>query len=333
MNLEAAQAGDSTAFERLVEPHRRELRAHCYRLLGSVHDADDALQETLLSAWRGLCGFEGRSSLRSWLYRIATHACLRLSERRPSRVLSRHYGPARSSTGDLGTPITESVFIEPYPDDELPSLASEADPAARYDARESVELAFVAATQRLPSTQRAVVIMRDAMGFSANEVAETLGTTVASVNSALQRARQTVDRHTDAVSQQSTLRALGDDRQRQLVDAYVRAWEGSDVDVLVGMLAEDARFTMPPLPAWYDGRVDVGRFVRERLFATPWRLLPIRANGQLAFACYQQAADGGFPLSAVNILTLRGSHIVEISGFVDPAMYASFGLERFWVDR
>ncbi len=273
-DLAAARDGDSAAFGRLVESYRRELHAHCYRMLGSVHDADDALQEALLGAWRGLGGFERRSSLRWWLYRIATNSCLRLSARRPRRVLPAEYGPARSTVYELGLPVTESVWVEPYPDADLGPEAASADPAARCELRESVELAFVATLQKLPATQRAVLIMRDVLAFPAAEVAECLDTTVASVNSALQRARRTMDRRPDPVSQPAPLRSLGERGRRELVNALVAAWERADVDSLVGMLAADARFTTPPLPAWFTGLTDIRAFMTERLFATPWRLEP-----------------------------------------------------------
>jgi RNA polymerase sigma-70 factor (ECF subfamily) len=326
-DLEAAREGDSAAFGRLVEPYRVELHAHCYRMLGSVQDAEDALQDALLGAWRGLAGFEGRSSLRSWLYRIATNSCLRLSARRPRRVLAAEHGPATTGVDELGTPVTESVWVEPYPDTELGLAGASADPAARYELRESVELAFVATLQHLPATQRAVLILRDVLGFPATEVAGCLDTTVASVNSALQRARQTLDRRLEPVSQQATLRSLGEAGRRELVKAFVTAWESADVDGLVGMLADDARFAMPPLPAWFDGRADIRRFVAERMFATPWRLVPMTASGQLAFACYQGDEDGSpFRLGAINVLTLRGRQVVEMTGFLDPAVHRSFHL-------
>jgi RNA polymerase sigma-70 factor (ECF subfamily) len=261
------------------------------------------------------------------MYRIATHACYRLSAKRPRRLLAVEYGPARSTMHDLGTFVTESVFLEPYPDRELGDEAGRADPSARYEMLESVELAFVATLQRLPATQRAVLIMRDVLGYPATEVAGCLETTVASVNSSLQRARQTLDRHREPISQQETLRVLGETGRRELVRAFVSAWERSDVDALVGLLADDARFTMPPLPAWFDGVADVRRFVTERLFETPWRLVPIGANGQLAFACYQGDMSGGpFRLGAINVLTLRGREIIELSGFVDPVVRQRFGL-------
>jgi RNA polymerase sigma-70 factor (TIGR02960 family) len=299
-----------------VEPYRAELHAHCYRMLGSVQDAEDALQDALLGAWKGLAGFEGRSPLRAWLYRIATNACLRLLERRPRRLLSADLGPASAPGDDLGEPVTEPLWLEPYPTPEL-----------RYEQREGVELAFVAALQHLPATQRAVLILREVLGFSAAEAAGILDTTPASVNSALQRARRAVAERVPARSQQAELDALGPDGRRRLVDAFVTAWERADVPAILELLADDARFTMPPLPAWFAGRADIGRFMAERLFATPWRLVPIRANGQLAFACYQDAGgDGRFTLGAINVLGLRGGRVVELTGFVDPALHRHFGL-------
>lgn len=322
----AGLAGDTrrdggTAFESLVERHRGELLAHCYRMLGSVQDAEDALQESLLAAWRGLAGFEGRSSPRTWLFRVTTNACLRMIARRPRRVLSPDHGPARSDVHDLGAPVTGPVWLEPWPDD--PPAAEEADPAAAYLRRESVELAFVAALQHLPGTQRAVLILREVLGFTAAETAEILDTTPASVNSAMQRARAALRRRLPRRTQQHELAALGAEGRRGLVDAFVAAWERGDVPALLDLLTEDARFTMPPLPAWFDGRRDVGRFLAERVFATPWRLVPITANGQPAVACYQ--GDGErFRLGAVNVLSVRDGSISWIAGFVGPEMLRCF---------
>lgn len=288
--LADARRGDESAFELLVGRHRGELHAHCYRMLGSVQDAEDAVQESLLGAWRGLGSFEGRSSLRTWLYSVATHVCLRLSSRRPRRMLSSDHGPARSDTRDLGEPVTGPVWLEPWPGD-LP-VEGEADPASAYLRRESIELAFVAALQHLPGSQRAVLILREVLGFTAAEVAAILGTTPASVNSAMQRARAAVAKRVPERTQQAELAALGPGGHRALVDAFVTAWERAVVPALLDLLAEDARFTMPPLPAWFEGREDVGRFLAQRVFATPWRLVPIAANGQPAFACYQYDGSG-----------------------------------------
>jgi RNA polymerase sigma-70 factor (ECF subfamily) len=325
--LAAARDGDPAAFDRLVAGHRGELHAHCYRMLGSVQDAEDALQEALLAAWRGLAGFEGRGSLRAWLYRVATNACLRLISRRPRRLLSPDHGPPLRQVADLGEPVPGPVWLEPWPDDLVADDRAGADPAASYLRRESVELAFVAALQHLPGTQRAVLILREVLGFSAAEVAGILDTSVASVNSALQRARRAADERVPARSQQAELDALGAGGRRELVDALVGAWERADVAAITALLAEDARFTMPPLPAWFDGRDDVRRFLAERVFATPWRLLPTRANGQLALACYQgDPAGGRFRLGAINVLRLRAGRIVELAGFLDPALHRFFGL-------
>jgi RNA polymerase sigma-70 factor (TIGR02960 family) len=326
-DLEAARSGDQSAFARLVEPHRRGLHAHCYRMLGSVHDAEDALQDALLGAWRGLGGFEGRSSVRSWLYRIATNASIRMSRRRSRRMLAIEHGPAASSAHELGEPVIEAEFVEPYPDTDLGDWSGYGDPGARYELLESVELAFVAALQKLPATQRAVLVLRDVLAMPAAEVAETLDTSVASVNSALQRARQSMDGRLEPVSQQATRRALGDDGQKELVNSFVRAWERSDIDGIVRLLAEDARFAMPPLPAWFDGRTAVRRFFVERLFENPWKLVPMTANGQLAVACYMgDVAGSKFSLSSINVLSLRGHEIVEMDGFLAPEAHEPFDL-------
>jgi RNA polymerase sigma-70 factor (ECF subfamily) len=338
--LLAARAGDPGAFDSLVTRHRRELRAHCYRMLGSTADADDALQEALLAAWRGLAGFEGRSSLRTWLYQVSTHACLRLGSRRPPRLLSTDHAPPCRSTADLGAPVPGPVWLEPFADDGGDENATADDPAARYLRRESVELAFVAALQHLPGSQRAALILRDVLEFSAAEVAEILDTTVASVNSALQRARLAVRRRVPPVSQQAELRALGEGGRDALVASFVSAWERADLEALLELLTEDARFTMPPLPAWFDGREDVGRFFAERVFATPWRLESLQANGQLGFACYLRSPGADhFQLGAVNVLSLRGGRVAWIAGFLDPATFRTLGLgpqptaENFHNDR
>jgi RNA polymerase sigma-70 factor (TIGR02960 family) len=302
-------------FEALVEPYRAELHAHCYRMLGSVHDADDALQEALLGAWRGFDGFEGRSSLRSWLYRIATNACLRRIAKRPKRVLAVDHREAAALDPEIEIePPAESVaWLEPYPDD----------PQASYERRESVELAFVAALQHIPASQRAALILCEVLGFAAAEVAELLETTTASVNSALQRARASLAKRAPSVSQQATLRELGEERQRELVAAFVAAWARADVDAILALLVDDARFSMPPIPTWFAGREAIRRFMAELMFATAWRLVPTRASGQLAFACYQ---GPDFRLGALNVLTLCGGEIAELTAFLDPALHARLGL-------
>ncbi|MDQ3656713.1 MAG: RNA polymerase subunit sigma-70 [Chloroflexota bacterium] len=293
-------------------------------MLGSVQDAEDALQEALPGAWRGLGGFEARSSVRTWLYRITTNACIKTGQRRPKRLVSMDYHPAYHDVWQLGEVNPELTWLEPISGTLLTGTDT-SHPEARYEARESMELAFVAALQHLPATQRAVLILREVLVFSAAEVAALLDTTVASVNSALQRARAALEQRVHVESQQAILRRIGEDRQRELVSSFIAAWERADVPAILNLLVEDARFTMPPLPAWFQGRADIGRFIGERCFATPWRMLPASANGQLAIACYQEKPDTPvYPLSAINVLTLRGDRIAEITGFIDPARYPHF---------
>jgi RNA polymerase sigma-70 factor (ECF subfamily) len=323
--LDSAQRGDEDAFARLVAPHRAELRAHCYRMLGSAYDAEDALQEALLRAWRGLGRFEGRSSLRSWLYRIATNTCLRAIERRPQRVLPIDYGPPGDPHDELAAPLIELPWLEPYPDPEN----GRADPEARYEQRESIELAFVAAMQHLPGRQRAVLILRDVLGFSAREVAETLDSSPASVDSALQRAHKSVEQRLPSQSQQATLRTLGDERMTQLVGAYVDAWEAGDIEAIVAMLTEDARITMPPIPTWYRGRDAIATFLAERPLGGDrrWRMLPVRANGQPAFGHYLwNRGTGRLQAHGITVLTLKGTQIEELTSFLTPEAFARFGL-------
>ncbi|HWM14680.1 MAG TPA: sigma-70 family RNA polymerase sigma factor [Gaiellaceae bacterium] len=326
--LEAARNGDEDAFRLLVEPHRGTLHAHCYRMLGSVHDAEDALQDALLRAWRGLRGLEGRSSLRTWLYRIATNACLDATARRPRRVLPIDYGPPSGSREEAGEPLDRHVWLEPYPDEQLGVEDGYAAPEARYEQREAVELAFIAALQHLPARQRAVLVLREVLGFSAREVAETLDTTVASVNSALQRARKTVDERLPARSQQATLRTLGDDAIRGLVEDFVDAFERGDVEAILALVAEDATFAMPPYADWYRGREALGDSWLMPGGPPPrLRYVPTRANGQPALATYQRDSDAdSYVPIALDVLTLDGARISQITAFRTPEVFALFGL-------
>jgi RNA polymerase sigma-70 factor, ECF subfamily len=330
--LAAARAGDEAAFTQLIAAHRAGLRAHCYRMLGSLHDAEDGLQETMLRAWQGVARFEGRSSLRSWLYTVATNVCLRAIERRPKRVLPIDYGPAAADPhADLGAPLTESVWLDPYPDEALHVPDALAGPDARYEQRESVELAFIAALQHLPARQRAVLILREVLGYTGAEVAAALDTNPDAVYSALQRAHKTVEERVPEKTQQATLRLVGDERLREIVDGYVDAWERNDVDSLAAMLAEDAALTMPPVPTWYRGREIIAAFLRARPLADPsrWRVLPTQANGQPAFGHYRWNDDAhAFMPRAVAVLTLVGDRIGEITSFRDPALPERFGLPR-----
>ena len=334
--LAAAGNGDEAAFQRLVEPHRRELHAHCYRMLASVHDAEDALQEAMIRAWRGIGRFEGRSSLRGWLYKIATNACLDAIGKRPKRVLPVDYGPASDPHDGPGEPVVESVWIEPYPDDELGLEDGYAAPDARYEQRESVELAFVAALQYLPPNQRAVLVLREVLGFSAKEVAEALETTVASVNSALQRARSAVEDRVPEHSQQETLRTLGDEKVRELVQSYVDAWAREDIDEVVSMLAEDATFSMPPLRSWYGGPEGGHEQLKDFMKVGPlsgewrWKPLHVRASGQEALGFYEWSEEeGAYIPFALNVLTFRGEKIAAVDCFatrsIESADHAAYG--------
>src|SRR5947209_9385836 len=317
--IAAAGRGDEGAFERLVSPYRSELHAHCYRMLASVHDAEDALQETMLRAWRAVGRFEGRSSLRSWLYTIATNTSLNFIAKRPKRVLPIDYGPRTDPHDGPGEPIVESIWIEPYPDEQLGLEDGLAGPEASYEIRESIELAFVAALQHLAPNQRAVLILREVLGFSAAEVAQTLETTVASVNSALQRARAAVEERVPERSQQSALRSLGDEELSDLVDRYVDAWERCDVEAFAAMLAEDATFAMPPLATWYRTREGIATWARLSPLSGAWRWRSVltRANGQpaLAFYSWDEAAGAYLPF-ALNVLSFRGDQISDVTAFI-----------------
>jgi RNA polymerase sigma-70 factor (ECF subfamily) len=337
--IAAAAAGDESAFADLVEPHRRELHAHCYRMLGSAYDADDALQETLLRAWRGLSGFQARSSLRSWLYTIATNACLTQISRRPKRVLPIDYGPASDPHVPPGQPVVESVWIEPYPDETLGLEDGYAAPEARYEQREAIELAFVAALQHLAPNQRAVLILREVLGFSAKETADMLETSVPSVNSALQRARAAVEERVPEPTQQATLRSLGDDSLRELVDRYVDAWERCDVEAFAAMLAEDATFAMPPLASWYRTRAGIATWATVSAMSGPWRWrgVPTRANGQPALAFYSWDEDcKAFLPFALCVLSFRGTQVSNVTAFIvrstearEPEAYERFPDQPF----
>ena len=311
-----------------MEPRRAELHAHCYRMLGSVHDAEDALQNTLFRAWRGLPGLADRSSLRAWLYRIATNASLDAIARRRKRVLPFDYGPASAPGQGLGAPQAESVWIEPYPDGELGLESGYAAPEARYEQREAVELAFIAALQHLPPRQRGALVLREVLGFSAREAAEILETTVASVNSALQRARKAVDERLPERSQQATLRSLGDERVRSLVTRFIDAFEEGEIDTILAMLAEDATFAMPPYADWCKGREAIAdSWLMPAGPAPRLRYVRTRASGQLAVGTYllDSRARRYVPL-ALDVLTLRGEEISSVTAFRSPELFPRFGL-------
>jgi RNA polymerase sigma-70 factor (ECF subfamily) len=311
--LEAARGGDEQAFGDLVEAHRAELIAHCYRMLGSYHDAEDAVQDGLLRAWRALPGFEGRSSVRSWLHAIVTNSAIDITRRRGRRDLV--HSPAVAPGAGPGALIDEPTWLEPFPDQMLGDL--EPSPEARYEVRESLELAFVVALQHLPPIQRAVLILREVAGLSARELADQLGTSVPAVNSALQRARAAVQVRLPAPSQQVTLRSLGDQRVKVLAERYADAIENGDTDGLVSMLTSDATWSMPPDSTWYAGRPAIADFILNHVFAEEWRHLTTRANGQLAVGCYIfDPARGSYAASVLDVLTLNGDKISAVVGFL-----------------
>jgi RNA polymerase sigma-70 factor, ECF subfamily len=325
--LTRARAGDADAFRELTEPFRRELQLHCYRILGSVQDAEDAVQETLLAAWRGLEQFEGRASVRAWLYRIATNRCLNVLRgrgRRPREV------PAMVEPPEP-TRLSEPIWLEPYPDVLLEGLAdSVPTPHARYETQEAVGLAFVTALQHLPPRQRAVLVLRDALGFSGAEVAGMLDTTETAVKGALQRARATLDEHVPTGERE---RAPTPDswRERELVGRFAAAYERGDVDAVVSLLTDDAWVRMPPQPYEYQGRTAIAALLRDRalLRGVPLRLVPTRANGQPAFGAY--LPDAHAPISrayALIVLTLEGDRISAMTWFGDLGLFPHFGLPR-----
>jgi RNA polymerase sigma-70 factor (ECF subfamily) len=321
--LDAVRRGDQDAFRRLIEPYRSELHAHCYRMLASPFDAEDALQETLLRAWRALPRFRGHERLRAWLYKIATNVCLSALARSDRRGLPVDLGRPAKPDEEPGAPLPETVWVQPYADDVMGLQEGYASPEARYEEREAIELAFVAALQHLRPSQRAVLLLRDVLGFTAAETAGTLDTTVASVNSSLQRARRTVDERVPARSQQATLRSLGDERVRAIVERYMDAWTRGDVESLVAMLAEDATFAMPPYATWWRGRDVIAAFAAEPVH----RYLPARANGQAANAAYRwNDQKGCYVAEALEVLTLESERVKAMTAFMMPEVFSLFGL-------
>jgi RNA polymerase sigma-70 factor (ECF subfamily) len=327
--LKAARGGSQTDFTKLAEPHRRELQLHCYRMLGSLQDAEDLVQETLLRAWQKLHTFEGRASFRAWLYRIATNACLDALEGRPKRTLP----PSRQSASDpnapLLPPITEPIWLEPIPDDFLddPSIS----PEARYDARESITLAFLAALQVLPPRQRAVIILSDVLDWHAAQAAETLDLSVSAVNSALHRARVTLAKHYRARGLDSIHSQPEDEKTKALLERYVRAWEEADIDALIALLKEEATYPMPPYPSWYKGKAAIRAFVSHTILAGQaagrYRLVATRANAQPAFAWYMRDESVGvYRAFAIQVVTMDGELIGDITTFPNPGLFRYFDL-------
>lgn len=304
-------------FGRIAETHRRALKLHCYRMLGSLHEAEDAVQETMLRAWRGFDDFEARASMKNWLYRIATNVALNMvaSRARRSRVM-----PAQLSTASTerpqGRPDTEAHWVEPYPDSGLEDLPDPAaGPDARYELRESVRLAFVVAIQQLPPRQRATLLLADVLGWSAMEVAAVLNTSVAAVNSVLQRARAKLA----ILDPEAKPLPTADAHQQALLERYVRAWESADLERFVALLKEDAIYSMPPWREWYEGKGSIAHF-----FSTVWpayrgfRLLPVGANLQPGFALYTLGAEGRWSAHSLQILSIANSEVAALTAYMQP---------------
>jgi RNA polymerase sigma-70 factor, ECF subfamily len=313
--LQLAIQGDGDAFGELADFYRAELRAHCYRMLGSVHDAEDALQDAMLRAWRGLPGFAGRGSVRSWLYSIATNAAIDIARHRSRREFPVDFGPAGGHGADLDDPLTEVAWLEPCPDTWLAGDAT-VSPEARYEQRESVELAFVVALQHLPPLQRAVLLLREVVGLSTAEISRQMGTSTAAVNRALQRARAATRDRLPARSQQQVLRALGDQRIKALAERYADAMERGDADAVISMLTEDATWSMPPVPTWFRGREAIREFLVRYPLPERWKHWPARASGQLAIGCYLAGEDGSYGAACIDVLTLDGDQIAAVTGFL-----------------
>jgi RNA polymerase sigma-70 factor (ECF subfamily) len=306
----------SEEFSELAAAHFAELRAHCYQMLGSVQDAEDAVQEAMVRAWKGVDRLQGRGAVRSWLYSIATNTALDIARHRSRREFPVDMRSPAGPGATLDAPVTDLPWLEPYPDRWLPEVA-QLSPEARYEQRESIELAFVAATQHLPPLQRAVLLLREVAGFSAAETASQLGTSVASVTSALQRARVTVQERLPEQSQQSTLRLLGDQRTRDIVRRYADAMQRGDVGTLAAMLTDDVTWSMPPIPTWFTGRDAALDFLVRYPLTDRWKHRPARASAQLAVACYvYDEAGGGYLPGAIDVLTLKGDKIAAVTGFL-----------------
>jgi RNA polymerase sigma-70 factor (TIGR02960 family) len=322
-----ARAGDGDAFRELTEPHRHELLVHCYRMLGSFQDAEDALQDTLLGAWQGLDGFQGRASIRTWLYRIATNRCLnarRSASRRPAVEWD-----VPNVEPPEPTRLGEVVWLEPYPDAQLEgAIHMPLGPEARYEQTESVSLAFVTALQVLPPRQLAVLVLRDVLGFHADEVADMLDSTVDSVTSALKRARAGLQRKLPQASDREPPPVPDSPSEDAIVARFVRAWESADLDALVALLTDDVFVSMPPMPFEYEGRAVVARLCAG-LFRAGRRfdLVPTRANRQPAFGAYLRAPDGISHGTGLYVLTLAGDRICAMTRF-DNSVLPSFGLPR-----
>ena len=329
-HLAAARQGDTQHFSELAEPFRRELQVHCYRILGSLHEAEDMVQETMLRAWTRLETYGGRSSFRAWLYKIATHACLDLLDRRRSRRLLPPQARPASDPGEaIAAPSTEMLWLEPLPDEWLEDISA-VNPEARYSESESISLAFLTALQKLSPRQRAVLILRDVLDFSAIETADVLDLTTSAVNSALHRARTALSQGYQRQEAQQY-----DERTQSQLDLFLKAWESADVDGLIALLKADATLAMPPSPSWYQGREAIRVFVASTVFANGgmfggeamarWKLVGTRANGSPAFAVYQRTGPNEYQAFGIHVLRFEVKQLSQITSFIDPTLPGLFG--------
>ncbi len=329
-------AANSQQFGEQTEPFRRELQVHCYRILGSLHEAEDMVQETMLRAWKRQDSFEGRASFRAWLYKISTNACLDyLDSKRSRRLLPTQCVPASDPHSQLAPPSTELTWLEPFPDEWLED-ESALNPEARYTESESISLAFLTALQTLLPRQRAVLILRDVLDFSAIETAEILELTVSSVNSALHRARATLSSRYQGYKSENSITPPIDEKTQQLLNHFVEAWETADIAGLVALLKEDATFAMPPSPSWYQGTTAIGIFSTATVFADDgmfdgkavgrWRLVRTNANSTPAFALYQRTAANQYQAFGIILVEVKDGKLLQIVSFIDPALPARFGL-------
>jgi len=338
--LAAARQGNSREFSELAEPYRRELQVHCYRILGSSHDAEDMVQETMLRAWKRLKTYEGRAPFRAWLYKIATNVCLDTLDKRrrqAKRLLPNNLFSPADPHKPIEPPITETLWLEPIPDEWLAD-SSAVNPEARYSRRESISLAFLTALQILPARQRAVLILKDVMDWSASEIADLLDTTTSSVSSALHRARVTLAKNYHEQKTQGNARKDADEQTQELLEKYIHAWQNADVNGLVALLKNDAILSMPPSPSWYAGRESIGVFAGNTVFADNgmftgiavgrWKLLPAQANGQPGAAVYQRMDNGEYHPFGVHVLTFEQGLISRVSCFIDPSLPNQFGLPK-----
>ncbi len=331
--LTAARAGDREAFSRLSEPHRLELLTHCYRMLGSVEDAEDQVQETFLRAWRRLDTYEGRASFRAWLYKIATNACLDALKNRPKRILSPEISALAAPGDPLTAPSARSMWIEPFPEDLLGPTDSI--PEARYEAHEAISLAFLVALHVLPARQRSVLILSDVLGWSMAEIADALETTLSSVTSLLHRARSTLKQRNVTNRRDIYRKDISDDQIQAVLDRYMHAWETADIEGIVSLLTDDAKFPMPPFAVLIQGKLLIRDFLIRTILSgdahNRWKLVPVRGNGQPGYAFYQWDDPTRTYLSfAIHLVKIENGLISEAITFGFPSLFRFFHLTDAW---